>query len=131
MRAKAIKKSFKLSEWVSPGGKTFLYQGYELFAIKYLIQSGIDENDIFTEYELCANGMMPEFIYEFEGKKCRYYPDIYIKTLNKFIEVKSEYTFNREPERLMAKTNCVFFADYGIETMIFNADGSLNQIDTP
>jgi len=32
-------------------------------------------------------------------KKHRYYPDFYIPNENKIIEVKSEYTLNRELER--------------------------------
>jgi len=43
---------------------------------------------------------MPEIWYEFEDKRRRYYPDIYIKSQNKIIEVKSDYTFYKEYDKI-------------------------------
>lgn len=37
----------------------------------------------------------------------RYYPDIYIKSENQVIEVKSTYTFNKEKEKNLLKQDSV------------------------
>jgi hypothetical protein len=47
------------------------------------------------------------FHYEYEGETHRYYPDIYIKSENKVIEVKSTYTFNKEKEKNLLKRDSV------------------------
>ena len=38
----------------------------------------------------------PKITYNFEDKERRYYPDIWIKSINKIIEVKSCYTYRKE-----------------------------------
>jgi hypothetical protein len=47
------------------------------------------------------------FHYFYENKEHRYYPDIYIKSENRVIEVKSLYTFNKEKEKNLLKRNSV------------------------
>jgi len=42
---------------------------------------------------------MPKIIYNFEDKERRYYPDIWIKSINKIIEVKSDYTYKKDLEK--------------------------------
>jgi len=55
---------------------------------KLLIQDKVDEEDIITGIE-----NVPEvWYYDNEGKKHRYYVDIYIPSKNLCIEVKSKYT---------------------------------------
>jgi hypothetical protein len=47
------------------------------------------------------------FHYEYENTNHRYYPDIYIKSENLVIEVKSTYTFNKEKEKNLLKRDSV------------------------
>ena len=47
------------------------------------------------------------FHYEYENETRRYYPDIYIKSENRVIEVKSTYTFNKEKEKNLLKRESV------------------------
>lgn len=85
------KKKFKF-----PSGKEILYQGYENFAIEDLIYNNINEEDI----DLSFHGNI--WITGTDNQKHRYFPDIYVKSLNLFIEVKSDYTasINKEANEL-------------------------------
>ena len=44
---------------------------------------------------------------DYENTNHRYYPDIYIKSENLVIEVKSTYTFNKEKEKNLLKRDSV------------------------
>jgi hypothetical protein len=89
---------YKFKEMVLPSGKIIKYQGYENYVIQYLLDSGINENDLELE-----RINVPVISYQFDGKTRRYYPDIFIKSKNMLIEVKSTYTFDREVEKNLAK----------------------------
>jgi hypothetical protein len=71
-------------------GKIIRIQGYENIALDELIKQ-FNEEDIITNKR-----DMPKIIYNFEDKQHRYYPDIYIKSINKIIEVKSTWTYKRD-----------------------------------
>jgi hypothetical protein len=107
------KSAYRTKTLILPSGKVFRYQGYEDKVIKELLESGIHEDDILT-----GPGNVPHIYYEFNGKKCRYYPDIFLPLLNKVIEVKSEYTWNKYKERNMAKVDATKNAGYDIEVII-------------
>lgn len=63
---------------------------------------------------------MPKFNYIGEDEKQhRYYPDIYLKSENKVIEVKSEYTYNKELEKNQLKKACVQNLNVKFEFWIF------------
>lgn len=107
------KSAFRTKTLTLQSGKVFRYQGYEDKVIKELLESGIHEDDILT-----GPGNVPHIRYEFNGKKCRYYPDIFLPKLNKVIEVKSEYTWNKYKERNEAKVKATICAGYHIEVII-------------
>lgn len=65
-----------------------------------------DEDDIIVGVDNIINEI-GFFHYNYEGKIHRYYPDIYIKSENKVIEVKSTYTFNKEKEKNLLKRESV------------------------
>lgn len=46
---------------------------------------------------------MPKVMYIYNNKTRRYYPDIYIPSQNKIIEVKSDYTYNKTLEQNKCK----------------------------
>ena len=89
-------------------------QGYEPQAIDYLLENGIQEEDIVVNVK-----EMPKFNYISEDEKPhRYYPDIYVKSQNKVIEVKSEYTYKKELEKNQLKKACVEKLDVKFEFWI-------------
>lgn len=118
------KSCFKKKIYTFPSGKTTIYQGYEHFCLNDLI---FDEK--FKEEEIlnCPTEV-PEIFYNFNGKKRRYYPDIYIKEKNLLIEVKSTYTFNIEKEKIMAKALRCKEMGFNFEFRIYNPKGKYEKI---
>jgi len=92
-----LKTSFS-KQYIFPSGKVVTVQGYEPKVLDDLIKAGIKEDDIRV-----GRGEVPTISYSYEGKVCRYFPDIYIVSHNWIVEVKSLYTFQREREKNMAK----------------------------
>jgi hypothetical protein len=120
IRHKARSSMTNIKTWNSPSGRTFQYQGYEIHAIQKLIADGMDENNILTEKDLNDIEMMPEIYYELDGKKRRYYPDIYLVDENTFIEVKSTWTLNLQPDKIKVKLNRLIEMGYGAELWVYN-----------
>jgi hypothetical protein len=94
-------------------GKTFFYQGYELKALTRLLEEGYRVDDIVT-----AKGEVPKIIYFYKGKQHLYFPDIFIPKENRIIEVKSQWTYNRDLKRNKAKEKAAKVAGYKFEFMI-------------
>ena len=83
---KAKISSLSSKEYVFPSGKKILIQGYENMALDELIKS-------YTEEDIITGDDIPIIPYTDEhGKDRIYYPDIYLKSINKIIEVKSSYS---------------------------------------
>lgn len=91
---KILLKSYKYKNYILPSGKEVFIQGYEDYVIEQLL-SKYNENDIIiSNIEITQN--IGQIFYDFNGKTHKYYPDIYIKSENKIIEVKSLYTYNKD-----------------------------------
>lgn len=104
---------YRTKSFVFPSGKQVRYQGYENQVIEDLLKSGIHEDEIVT-----GPGNVPHIRYEFEGKICRYYPDIYIPKLNQLIEVKSLYTWSKYKKKNLAKYKAAKEAGFSINIVI-------------
>jgi hypothetical protein len=117
---KNIKNHFSVRNYIFPRGKIVKILGYENIALDTLMSRGYDENDIFT-----SPIDMPRIWYYFNNKKCKYYPDIYIKSENKFIEVKSTFTLYKEYEKNKAKFNAI--VDQKIELWCYNHKKQLEE----
>jgi hypothetical protein len=96
---KQQKSSYKLKEYYMPSGKIIYYQGFEHFAINDLLTNGIDEQDIIT----CKTQTPVIFYYDKNNKKRRYFTDIFIKSKNLCIEVKSQYTIKLNYDIILLK----------------------------
>ena len=107
-----------------PSGKVTKIQGYENHALDALLAEGFDEDDLITK-----KVEVPEIWWnDDEGKKHRYYVDIFIKSENRMIEVKSKYTFEiRKVENLKKQQAC---KDSGHEHEIWVLDGRGEMIQT-
>ena len=88
-----------------PSGKVARVQGYEPKVLTKLVID-YNEDDIIVGVQNIINEI-GFFHYDYEGKTHRYYPDIYIKSENKVIEVKSTYTFNKEKDKNLLKRESV------------------------
>jgi hypothetical protein len=92
VKALAMKNSYYVKNYTFPSGHIISCQGYEPLAINLLLRNGIDENDIWIDDQVGSCKAFPKFMYEYDDSIHRYYPDIYVASEDRFIEVKSEYT---------------------------------------
>jgi hypothetical protein len=98
------KNSYKKKEYIFPSGKTIKLQGYENFAIDTLLKNNILEEDIIT----LNDKEHPKIKYFIKNKSYIYFPDIFIKSQNKIIEVKSIYTYiNKIDINEIKKEECI------------------------
>lgn len=92
-------KSSKISkEYIFENGTTIMILGYEYLAIKEL-----EYSKMYKIIEAGDNKKIPTFWYDFENKKHKYYPDIYIPEINTIIEVKSTYYFEKDMIKNISK----------------------------
>jgi hypothetical protein len=92
---RAMTNAMKIKEFQLPSGKIIGVQGYEPFAIAWLLENEYDENDLVVENK-SIEGAIGRITYQnSKGKTSRYYPDIYIPKENLIIEVKSQYTIKQ------------------------------------
>ena len=101
-----------------PSGKIIKVQGYEPFALNYLLA-------LYKEEDIVTNRKdTPEFwYYTTDLKKHRYYPDIYIKSVNMVIEIKSTWTNIKHIEVDELKKQCVIKNGYKYKKLIFDSKG--------
>lgn len=103
-------------------GKEVKVQGYEPLALSLLENKHkINQDDIITQFD-------NEIYYTFIKNYHKYFPDIYIKTLNKIIEVKSDYTYKRELQKNIIKKKACLYLGYNFEFWIFDGKHNLTII---
>jgi hypothetical protein len=99
---KLMDSMYQQKEYKWETGEISILQGHEPIVLSELEENGYTFDIVKTDPK-----DMPEIFYEFEGKKKRYYPDFYIPSENLIIEVKSEYTLNKDFEMNQAKFKAV------------------------
>lgn len=121
IQSKKLQTSFSTKNYTMPSGDIRKVQGYESFALDILLEK-YKEDDIITD-----DINIPEIWYiGLDNKSHRYYPDIYIKSENKLIEVKSTWTYDMEKETNLLKQKAS--TDYGYKHEIWIIDkGKLIQ----
>ena len=112
---RCIKNTKQWKNYISPCGICIKYQGYENFAYDDLIKNGYTLNDIITSRKL-----VPEIWYNNNGIKHRYYVDIYIPKINKMIEVKSKWTYDKNKEIVNLKAQECIKQGYNYEIWIYD-----------
>lgn len=110
-----FKKTYDIS---LPSGNIVSVQGYERFAIPYLLKE-FSENNI-----LIGKHHMPKI--EYNNNK-RYFPDFYIKEYNLVIEVKSQYTFTCDFTKNCSKFYATLNTGLELILLIFNKYGEVLQ----
>jgi hypothetical protein len=120
----ASKNAYNKKKYIFSSGRIETIQGYENFAIDELIKNYIVEEDI-----IIGSKNVPIIWYLDESnKKHRHYVDIYIKSLNKCIEVKSSWTFNKKKNIVLKKQEEGKKLGFEYEIWIYDSKG--NKIDT-
>jgi hypothetical protein len=115
---KSSKNAYKSKEYSYPSGAIIKMQGYEHFALDELLQT-LPEHEIVT-----GSKNVPEVWYEDEqGKRHRYYVDIFIPSQNRCVEVKSTWTFKKKQRIVYLKQQALKDAGYKCEIWVYNAKG--------
>lgn len=107
---------YKYKKYIFPSGKIVNYQGYENLALDELIKI-YSENDIEND-----RSRIPTIKYIMRNVVYNYYPDIYIKSQNLIIEVKSDYTYKNQIIRNILKSFAVKKYGFNFEFWIYDKD---------
>jgi hypothetical protein len=118
---KQNKSSYSSKIYTCPSGNKIKCQGYEPFALDKLIKvDNINENDIVTRRKF-----VPEIWYYNDEKKHRHYVDIFLPLINKCIEVKSTWTFQKETECIFLKQMAAKKLGYDYEIWVYDKKGNI------
>ena len=120
------KNTFKRKEYIFENGRKEYVQGYEPQALKILVKQ-YNTNDIIVDMKQINK----IFYYTKDNKKHRYFPDIYIKSINTIIEVKSTWTYNGTKDKLtinQLKAKASINSGYLFEFWIMDRDGTIFEI---
>lgn len=122
---KSINTSYKKKIYIFPSGRVEKIQGYEGFAINDLLDSGYLETDIIISNKEIEKYTGTIWYYDkYENKKKKYYPDIYIISENKIIEVKCEYTYNSGYSRNILKKQSCLEIGLSFEFWVYDKGGN-------
>lgn len=105
-----------------PSGNIVNVQGYEPEAIQILFSLGYKEDNLLLKNR-------PTIKYFWESKERLYHPDIILIKEKRIIEVKSEYWFNKELEKNLAKQRGAIKSGWDHIFMIFNNKKTLLTSD--
>lgn len=119
---KHMKSLFNIKKYKMPSGNKIDFQGFENFALNDLLKKeNIQENDIINK-----RTEVPELWWiDDKNQKHRHYVDIFIKSLNKCIEVKSTFTFEKKKEEVLLKQKFAKENGYLYEIRIYGTKGEL------
>ena len=120
IREKCFKNMKDRKEYKFPSGRIEYVQGYEPQALDILLKK-YDENDI-----VCSNS--PTIYYSFNGKQHFHLTDIFIKSENKIIEVKSTWTFEKKEDKILIKQRESKNQGYKYEIWILTKKGEIIDI---
>lgn len=113
--------NYKYKKYIFPSGKSVNYQGYENVALDELIK-------IYNEGDIENNRQnVPKIQYILNNKVHYYYPDIYVKSQNLIIEVKSTFTYKKQLVKNIIKSLSVRKSGFNFEFWIYT-DKCKNKI---
>lgn len=124
IRAKSMRSNSLGKDYTFPSGKVVKIRGYENIVLDYLFLTNYREDDIMVDSSKC----IPTFKYKTVSRHSwRYYPDIYIPTENRIIEVKSQWwwdgygkeKYKSRLENNLRKRQAVLDAGYNYEVWLF------------
>jgi hypothetical protein len=120
---KSTDTSYRKKIYVFPSGRVEKIQGYEGFAINDLLDSGYLENDIIISNRDIEKFTGKIWYNDSENKRRKYYPDIYIISENKIIEVKSDYTYDSAYSINMRKRKSCLDLSLNFDFWIYDKKG--------
>lgn len=125
---KCTERRFRRKQYVFPSGNIVEVQGYENYAIDYLLNNGVNETNIFISSKNFSS-KIGKIYYELNEKQHRYFPDIVVNENNEYIiyEIKSLYTYKlgQENNELELKMKACNEAGYDAVIQVFDNKGNL------
>ena len=115
IQQKTQKNAKKYKEYKMPSGTIRKVQGYEPFALDELVKTYIEEDIISDRKDI------PRINYKIGDKQKYYFPDIYIPSKNKIIEVKSTWTYKCKKDNIQEKAEATKVAGYEYEVWIYDS----------
>jgi hypothetical protein len=109
----------KKKEYQLPSGQKIFLQGYEPQALNILLEK-YKESDIDVS-------KTKNIFYKMDNKKHIFWPDFYLKSENKFIEVKSKFTYERWKLVNELKMKSCKEQNINIEFWILNKKGEIQE----
>lgn len=124
IHTKKIKNGYKSKQYIMPSGKIIFIQGWENKALDDLLKK-------YTEDEICVTTAdIPRITYHDEkGKKHYYFPDFYIPKDNIIVEIKSEWTYNKNIPRHNMKRDACLAQGYNFKFMIYEKSNEYRQLE--
>lgn len=92
------KLGWRWKKYIMPSGKVINVQGYEGDCLDFLFNNGIKEKDIIVNSK-----EMPKINYSYKEIERTYFPDIFIKSINLILEIKSKFTYKKDYKINMIK----------------------------
>jgi hypothetical protein len=114
VQIKSEATSYHYKTYMMPSGNLVKYQGYENLALDELLQV-YEEEDI-----MVGRANIPIIEYFIEDKKHVYFPDFFIKSENKILEVKSEWTIQLRRGNVEEKAFATVKAGYKYEIWVYS-----------
>ena len=123
---KHLKSCYSTKEYTMPSGKIINVQGYEPWALDRILENNYEtENNIVTDKQEIIKILGNfQYINEHNLISC-YFPDIYLLSHNKIIEVKSKYTHSINIEENNRKRESVINKGLIFEFWIFDNNRNL------
>ena len=114
VQIKSEASSFAYKDYTMPSGTIVKYQGYEHLALDELVKL-YKEEDISS-----GRSAIPSIVYHVDEKKHVYFPDFFIRSENKIIEVKSEWTIQLKRGNIEEKAQATVKSGYAYEIWVYN-----------
>ena len=121
------KRGYRYKIYSFPSGRKILLQGYENGALDNYLLNIYEESDIENNIKI-INSFKFEYGQTVSGIKRRYIPDFYIKKDNLFIEVKSEYLYNKNLEGIYLKAKSIIDRGYNFYILVSSDNKNFKKI---
>jgi len=126
---KHLKSCYKTKKYTMPSGKIINVQGYEPWVLDKLLNHNKEREDNIITGKHEISEILGDFKYINDNNAIsHYFPDIYLKSSDKIIEVKSQYTYSINIEENIKKKKSVIAKGLTFEFWIFDTKKNLTII---
>jgi hypothetical protein len=121
---KIMNTSHKYKDYTTPSGHIRKIQGYEGHVLDLLFKDNkLSEDDVITD-----RAGIPRIPYILNDEQHYYFPDMYIKSSNTIVEVKSTWTYTKDIQKNIAKMLTSWETGYNFQLYIISMHGNVLSI---